>query len=235
MEAPRRTGWGGRSIPATPSSQRGPRAAFHHACGRAHRHSQPEQHVARFLLGRGGPARREERPQRHRVVRHVRLAPVEELDLLALEDGDVPELRGVVGLVFHHEQTGAENLQDETRRGNRPRGSPDHGLAALAPDAKMNAGPRDGRRQSCEGPRPQGQRVGEAQRLDGVLRREESQDISGAKPSSRCRLAQKAASINASMAVASGRSASAGRAPSAPIAALANCSSSLPAKVRAAG
>ena len=92
------------------------------------------------------------------MVGGIRVLPAQHLDLLPLEDGDVPELRRiVVDAVLHHQEARPQHLEHEAEGGNRPRRSPHAQLALLAPDAEVDAGPLDRGGEPGQGARAEGQ------------------------------------------------------------------------------
>src|SRR6185437_13361642 len=93
----------------------------------------------------------EQRNQKLRAVGHPRRLLVDQLNLVAFQHRDIHKLLGfVAATVLDNQQTGCDHLQYQTRRRQVSRGAPDEEFVSLAPDAEVNAGALDGRRQACE-------------------------------------------------------------------------------------
>ncbi len=123
-----------------------------------HRDRQMYEHAHGFA---GGVLRiePEQRRQEVRTVRQARGLLVDDLDLVALQYGDIHELLGFVAAVLDHQQTGRDHLEHEAKRRQVARGAPDEEMLTVAPDAEVYAralhGGREPReRLRCERQRP---------------------------------------------------------------------------------
>jgi len=115
---------------------------------RAHRQGKREQHIV-AVAGRGIEAEQ----RRNEVGAFGRQGPlgVDNLHLFALEHRDVGEFAvGIGAAVLDHQQAGLDHLDHKAERRDRPRGAPHRQLSAAFPNAEMNAGPFDGRRELRE-------------------------------------------------------------------------------------
>ena len=97
---------------------------------------------------------------------------VNDLDPIAFEHRHVDELPERLAPVLDHQQPRSDDFDDEAVRRQGASRAPHHQFARAAPDAQMNAGPFDGRRQARERRRAQGQRLGKPQRLARIVRRD---------------------------------------------------------------
>ena len=166
-------------------------------------------------VGRPGSGRRDPDPeQRGHHGPGSRGRPrrplVDDLDLIAFEDRDVHELAERLGAVLDDDQSRGDDFDDEAERRNVATGAPHVELVAVAPHAKVNA--RDARPRAPPSTSTDGlQRQSGAQTSPRAGRHPAAGTPSrcvGACPSSRRRLAQKAASMMAAIASGEGLSTS---------------------------
>jgi len=113
---------------------------------RAHRQRERQQHVVG--IARGGVETEQRRDEVGALGREGAFG-VYDLDHLALEHCDVGELAvGVGAPMLNHEQARLDHFHHKTERRDGPRRAPDGQVsAAIFPDAEVNAGPFDGRRE----------------------------------------------------------------------------------------
>src|SRR5439155_19776012 len=110
------------------------------------------------------------------MVRHVHRFGSQDLDLLALEDGDVLELGRILArAVLDDHQARGQDLEHEAEAGDRPRRSPDDELAPIAPDAEMDPGALDRRREPRERARTEREGSGEHGMANGPVGGQEGQ------------------------------------------------------------
>jgi len=113
---------------------------------RAHRQRERQQHVVG--IARGGVEAKQRRDEVGALRREGALG-VDDLDHLALEHRDVGELAiGIGAPMLDHEQAGLDHFHHKAERRDGTRRAPDGQVsAAIFPDAEVNAGPFDGRRE----------------------------------------------------------------------------------------
>ena len=132
---------------------------------------------------------------------------VDDLDLIALEHGDVHELAERLAAVLDHEQAGRDDLDHEAERRQLRASCPTRARSPLrpfAPHAEMDAGPLHRRRKLRERGRRERQRCSKREREPAWSGGRNASEIFGVNPSSRRRLAQNAASMIAAIASVGG-------------------------------
>jgi hypothetical protein len=98
------------------------------------------------------------------MIGRVGVFAAEDLDLLALEDGHVAELAGVVvDAVLHDEQARSQHFEHEAERRDGAGRAPDAERAPVAPDPEVDARPLDRGREAAQGARAEGHGLGQHQ------------------------------------------------------------------------
>ena len=137
----------------------------------AHRHGELDQHVHRSHPRLAG-VEPQQRRQQLRTIRKRGGVLVHQLHVVSFEDGDVEVLAGLrAPMVLHHQEARLHHFQHEAHHRDRLRGAPDAQLAVDGPDAQVDAGTLDDRRQLGQRGGEQRQRPLEDERLLVLLRR----------------------------------------------------------------
>jgi len=130
---------------------------------RAHRQREWQEHIV--CAARGG-IEAEQRADEVRALGRQRSLGIDDLDLIALEHGDVGELAVRIGTaVLDHEQAGLDDFDDEAERRDHACRAPDREPppGAVVPHPQVNARPFDRRRELRQRGGVEGQRVFDAE------------------------------------------------------------------------
>src|SRR5262249_38114307 len=114
----------------------------------AHTNRDLHEEIVLFV----SPSRRIERQQRTengRRLRHGGGLLLNKLDFGAFENRNVRELRSwKVATILDHQQSGSDDFENKAPCRNRTRHTPDMKIAVVCPNADMNPGSLDSRRQA---------------------------------------------------------------------------------------